>query len=162
MAKFGRMTPRTKKTQKSKFLLTKSTLRLMGLKYVCIQVDKNAVGRILKNIASSSRKWDFSIFSLCDSRKTTKSADFGLFFDFACFQASFDVFYMRWDVRNITLEVQTMGSEGLQACKHSKFHLSRPFWRQKSLLHCLHWDFTIFDFRRGLMEGSVFCKTVRD
>ena len=105
---------------------------------------------------------DFSFFSLCDSRKTTKSADFGLFFDFACFQASFDVFCMRWDVRNIILEVQTMGSEGLQACKHSKFHLSRPFWRQKSLLHCLHWDFTIFDFRRGLMEGSVFCKIVRD
>ena len=29
MAKFGKMTPRTKKTQKSKFLLTKSTLRLV-------------------------------------------------------------------------------------------------------------------------------------
>ena len=101
-----------KKTQKSKFLLTKSTFRLVGLKSVCIQVEKNAVERVLKNIASSSRKWDFSIFSLCDSRKTTKSADFGLFFDFACFQASFDVFCMRWDVRNITLEVQTMGSEG--------------------------------------------------
>ena len=41
----------------------------------------------------------------------------------ACFQASFDVFCMRWDVRNIILEVQTMGSESLQACKHSKFHL---------------------------------------
>ena len=64
-------------------------------------------------------------FFLCDSRKTTKSADFGLFFDFACFQASFDVFCMRWDVRNIILEVQTMGSESLQACKHSKFHLSK-------------------------------------
>ena len=98
--------------------------------------------RILKNIDASGRKWDFSIFSLCDSRKTTKSADFGLFFDFACFQASFDVFCMRWDVRNIILEVQTMGSEGLQACKHSKFHLSRPFWRQKSPLRCLPLPFT--------------------
>ena len=72
-------TGRSKKTQKSKFLLTKSTFRLVGLKSVCIQVEKNAVERILKNIASSSRKLDFSIFSLCDSRKTTKSADFGLF-----------------------------------------------------------------------------------
>ena len=77
--------PRTKKTQKSKFLLTKSTLRLVSLKSVCIQVEKNAVERILKNIASSSRKLDFSIFSLCDSRKTTKSADFGLFFRFCLF-----------------------------------------------------------------------------
>ena len=54
--------PRPKKTQKSKFLLTKSTFRLVSLKSVCIQVEKNAVERILKNIASSSRKWDFSIF----------------------------------------------------------------------------------------------------
>ena len=44
-----------KKTQKSKFLLTKSTLRLVGLKSVCIQVEKNAVERILKNIGPSSR-----------------------------------------------------------------------------------------------------------
>ena len=115
----------------------------MGLKYVCIQVDKNAVERILKNIGSSSRKWDFSIFSLCDSRKTTKSADFGLFFDVACFQASFDVFYMRWDVRNIILEVQTMGSESLQACKLQNFIFYGHFGAKN---HCCRISrFSIFE-----------------
>ena len=41
-----------------------------------------------------------SFFSLCDWLRTTKSADFAfffcLFFDFACCQASVDVFCMRW------------------------------------------------------------------
>ena len=74
----------------------------------------------------------FRFFSLCDGRKTTKSADFGLFFDFACFQASFDVFCMRWGISNIILEVQRMRSETLQARIHSNFHLLRPFGRQKS------------------------------
>ena len=37
----------------------------------------------------------FRFCSLCDSRKTPKSVDFGLFFYFACFQASFDMFCMR-------------------------------------------------------------------
>ena len=45
----------TKKTQNSKFLLTKTTFRPAGLKLVCIQVDKNGVERILKNIDSSGR-----------------------------------------------------------------------------------------------------------
>ena len=104
----------------------------------------------------------FQFFLFVIAAKPLNQQILAFFFDFACFQASFDVFCMRWDVRNIILEVQTMGSESLQACKHSNFHLLRPFWRQKSLLHCLHWDFTIFDFRGGLMEGSVFCKIVRD
>ena len=62
---------------------------------------------------------------------------------------------MRWDVRNITLEVQTMGSEGLQACKHSKFHLSRPFWRQKSLLHCLPLPFSGYRHLPNLLVSRL-------
>ena len=54
---------------------------------------------------------------------TKKISRFGLFFDFACFQASFDVFCMRQGVSDIILEEQRMGSESLQACKHSNFHL---------------------------------------
>ena len=65
-----------KKHNKSNFLLTKTTFNLGGLRKVCIQVDKNAVERILKTVASSVRKWDFKIFSLCDWLRTTKSADF--------------------------------------------------------------------------------------
>ena len=55
--------------------------------------------------------------------KPIKSSDFVFFFDFTCIQASFDVFCMRRDVRNIILEVQRMGFESLQACKHSNFDL---------------------------------------
>ena len=101
-------------------------------------------------------------FFFYDSRKTTKSVDFGLFFDFACFQASFDVFCMRWDVRNIILEVQTMGSEGLQACKHSKFQLSRPFWRQKSPLRCLPLPFTGYRCLVDLLVSGFVWRAVSE
>ena len=78
--------------------------------------------------------------------KPLKSADFGLFFDFACFHASFDVFCMRWDVRNIILEVQTMGSEGLQACKHQIFIFYGHFGAKN---HCC----TVYT---GISRFSIF------
>ena len=66
---------------------------------------------------------DFGAVTVRFGAKITGFQCFSTFFVCCCFQASFAVSCLQRAVRNIMLEVQRMGFESLQACKHSKLDL---------------------------------------